>query len=203
MKWFWSRYRTGILSSIVPIVLIFLGVKLFGVLKDAALALNQKTFGTSWGGWMWLATLFVVPFFLGLLVSWKAFREIILKLFSRIPVLSVIANFFLNKDYVERVTNGGFPEVLFRHTEDSWSFGTVTNEMWLPENMTSGPLAEWVVIVGPPTTPVSITAQMYLRKKSTVVYTGRHIKDTAITVASLGLKFDIDPGKFSESPPQA
>ncbi len=201
MKWFWSRYRTGILSSVVPLVLIFLAVKLFGVLWDAAAALNRETFGSAFGHWAWLAGLLLVPFLVGLLVAWKTFREVMLKIFSKVPVLSVLANFFLNKEYVERVTDGGFPEVVFRHTEDSWSFGTVTNELRLPEKMSEGELTDWVVILGPPTTPVSVTAQMYLRKKTTVVYTGRYIKDTAITTASLGMKFAIDPRKFSK--PQA
>jgi hypothetical protein len=176
----------------------FLVVKLLGALWDAASALNRATIGHQFGNWVWLAALIMAPFLAGLLVSWKTFREVILKICSKIPVLSVAANFFLNKEYVERMTDGGFPEVIFKHTEESWAFGTVTNDsLRVPENMTDGPITDWVVILGPPTAPVSVTAQIYLRKKSSVVYTGRYIKDTAITTASLGLKFPLDPSKFS------
>lgn len=198
MRWFWSRYKAGLLSIVLPAVVLFIGIQIFGGLWNVASWLNEKFVGSGIGQWSFFLGILNAPFLVGWLLSWRTFRELVLKSFSKIPLLSIAVNFFLNKDYVDRMMDGGLPEVIFQHTEYSWSFGTVTNEKMLPVDLDNpeSPLIPWVVILGPPTAPISVTAQMYLRPKRTVTFTGRVIKDTAITTASLGFKFDLDPRKF-------
>ncbi|KKU85275.1 MAG: hypothetical protein UY12_C0005G0006 [Parcubacteria group bacterium GW2011_GWA2_47_8b] len=138
---------------------------------------------------------------------WSGIRAVsldILKVCSNVPIVSIVTNFLFNHEYIERVAKGDLPEVLFRHTNESWTIGTVTNELKLPEDLdadASGPLVDWVVILAPPTAPLSVAAPVHLRKKSTVIYTGRLIRDTALSVASFGLNFQLDPKKFSRAKP--
>lgn len=199
LKWFRGRYKAGILISIVPVVLIFICVKIFELLWGAAGTINSRTFSTDLGQMAWLLILLSLPFWMGLLLAWRWFREFLLKITSKIPVVSTVANFLFNKDDAERIDKDDFPEVFFRHTDNSWTIGTVTRELQLHENPDdqNSQIVPWLVIIGPPTAPVSLTAQIFLRRKTEVWYTGNYFKDTVLSVASFGLKLNLDSRKFT------
>ncbi len=202
MRKIWSIFKTGLLALIPILVLIIL-------LSWIWIGIQSVSFNfVSISSLNWLINIAMVlaaVFAIGWLISRHWLRTIVLKVCSHIPILSIITNFLFNHEYIERVAKGDLPEVIFQHTEKSWTFGTVTNEIQLPDLDVSidAPLEDWIVILAPPTAPLSVTAHVHLRKKSTVIYTGRLIRDTALSVASFGLNFQLDPKKFSRTKPQS
>ncbi len=145
-----------------------------------------------------IAMIAAAAFFVGLLVSWRWSRNLILLILSKIPGIGSIAHSFLNHDFVERLKKEELPEVVFRDIADRWAMGFVTNEFLAPENpetwisadhWNKSSLIEWCIVIGPPTTPLAITAPMYFIPKRNLAYTGRTAKDTAITAASFGFAF--------------
>jgi hypothetical protein len=202
MKKFWRHFRSGILA-LIPIFLIVVLLNWgWSALNTVSVKfVDHFLLNLSIN----LVLIMLGIYLVGWLISRRSLRELLLKLCSKLPIISVLINFFLNHDYVERVSKGDLPEVLFRHTDDSWAFGTVTNELRLPAfpEDSGSQLTDWVVILGPSTAPLSVTSPIHLRKKSSVVFTGRFIKDTALTAASFGLNFQLDPKKFSMQEPQS
>lgn len=203
MKWFLSRYKSGILTAVLPLVLVLIAFKLGDFIWGTAQYLNLKTLNSEAGKWIFLGLMLAAPFFAGLLLSWKGFRELVLKLFGKLPVVSLFVNYIFNKEDADRMENGRFPEVKFKYAGDAWALGQVMSERMLPEDPRDpkSQLVRWVVVIGPATTPLSVTGQLILLKKSDVTFTGRFMKDTVLTVASLGLKCQLDPRKFSKEEP--
>lgn len=202
MKGLWSLYKIGFLSLVPLLVLIVICLSFFGLLWGWSGEFSNWVSGGLIWRFLFMAILLATPFLMGLIVSWKKFRELILKIFSRVPVVSLFVDLFFNSVNVEKANEGGFlREVMFKTDEHTAFFGTVTNEFLAPSGLTSGPLVDWLVIIVP-TTPISVTGPVVLRKKSSVVYTGRLIKDTSISVASFCAKFNIDYKIFSQGGPR-
>ena len=201
MRQIWSIFKTGLLALIPILVLAILLGWIWSGIRAVSLDFTSIP-PLNWA--INTATVLAAVFAIGWLISRHWFRAAILKVCSNVPIVSIATNFLFNHEYIERVAKGDLPEVLFRHTNESWTIGTVTNELKLPEDLdadASGPLVDWVVILAPPTAPLSVAAPVHLRKKSTVIYTGRLIRDTALSVASFGLNFQLDPKKFSRAKP--
>lgn len=202
MKWIWSRYKIGFLSLVLPAVLIAIGLSFLGFLWEWSRSLSGwVSVGLFWQI-LFMAILLISPFLMGILISWQGFRKLILKLFSKVPVLSLFVDLFFNNINVEKTQKGNFhQEVMFKTDENTILIGTVWNEFVAPENLVEGPLADWLIIIIP-TTPGAPTGPTVIRKKSEVVYTGRSLKDTMVSIASFCSKFDIDYTKFSKGKPQ-
>lgn len=205
MRWFWSKYRSGILAAVLPMVMLLILLKVGEALWNTAGYFNEKSFSTSFGHWLFLIFLLLLPFLTGLLLAWGSFRELALRICKKIPIVSLFASYLFNKEDSEKLAKGNFPEVLFEYVAGSWALGQVMNEKILPYciNDPHSTPVKWLLIVGPATTPLSVTGQLILRRETDVRYTGRFIKDTVLTVASLGLNLDLDPRKFSANEPQA
>lgn len=199
MPCLWRSFRAGLLALIPIFVIVFVISIIWGVF----LSVNFRFLDNCWLNILLNLTLyFTVIMVIGWLISHRWFRNLAIAVGSKIPIVSIFVNFFLNHDYVEKISRGDLPEVIFYHA-GCVTLGTVTNEFKMPEFITYGPQADWVMVLAPPTTPISITAQLHILRKSDVVFTGRLIKDTALTVASFGLSFQIDPKKFyTVKPPQ-
>jgi len=203
VRWFWSRYKSGILTAVLPLVLVLIILKLIDLIWGGAQYFNQKTLDSEAGKWIFLALILLLPLFAGMLLSWKGFRDLALLLCGKIPIVSLFANYIFNKEDADQMAEGKFPEIIFKYAGDAWAFGQVMNKKMLPESPhdpSSKPVL-WLIVVGPATTPLSVTGQLVMIKDSDVVYTGRFIKDTVLTVASLGLKCQLDPRKFSKKEP--
>lgn len=183
--------------------MIMIGLKLIDEVCGVATCLNAKTFDSTFAWWFYAAILTLLPFFVGLLLTWHSFRELALKICSRVPVISLFAGYLFNKEDADTLAHRKFPEVFFEYMPGTWAVGQVVNEKLLPEDLNdpASPLVPWLVIIGPMTTPLSVTGHLICRRKSGVTYTGRHFKDTLLTVASLGMKFQLDPRKFSKNEP--
>ena len=205
MRWFWSKYRSGILTAVLPMVVILVVLQIGEAIWNAAGYFNEKIIGTIFGHWLFLIFLLLLPFLAGFLMSWKGFRELGLRICNKIPIVSIFASYLFNKEDADRLAKGKFPEVIFEYVAGSWAIGQVMNEVMLPiyPGNPSGEKVKWLLIVGPATTPLSVTGQLILRRECNVMYTGRFIKDTMLTVASLGLNLNLDPKKFSKEEPAA
>ncbi len=119
-----------------------------------------------------------------------------MRLFSKIPLVSVITDFFLNNDYIDKVTAGYLPEVFFKFGGE-WTFGLAVNHLQLPAQMTRGELESWLVVIVP-TTPIVCTGFPIFKPERDVIYTGRTFKDAVVACASFGLNFpQPDVSKFS------
>lgn len=200
MPGLWRNFRAGLLALIPIFVIVFLISIVWGVFLSINLRLLDNFLLNTL---LNLALDAAIILTIGWLISHRWFRNLAIAVGSKIPIVSIFVNFFLNHDYVERISKGDLPEVIFYHTGRSVTLGTVTNEFKMPKYITYGSVVNWVMILAPPTTPISVTAQLHIRRKSDVIYTGRLIKDTALTVASFGLNFQIDPKKFyTVKPPQ-
>lgn len=192
MKNLFSNYRTGIFVAIPIFIIIVLVMWAWNNL----LAISFDNI------WLALGILFLGPFLIGWLVSMRWFRNAVLKLFEPIPIISSLSNFLFNHEYIERLQSDELnlmPEVMFRlDNSDNWTIGIVVGKQKLPQNPLdkNSLLANWLVILAPPTPPLAFTAQLRLVKESDVCFTGRHGQDTALTVAAFGLNLDLDPKKF-------
>ncbi len=204
MKWFWTKYKSGIMAAVLPLVVLMFGLKLVDEILDTAIYLNSKTFDTAFTKWAYVALLILLPYFAGIMLSWHWFRELALRVSSKIPIISLFAGYLFNKEDADTLAHRKFPEVFFEYMPGTWAFGQVMNEKFLPEDLNdpSSRPVPWLVIIGPMTTPFSVTGHLIMRRKADVTYTGRFFKDTLLTVASLGMKFQLDPRKFSKNEPQ-
>ena len=202
MRSLWSLYKIGFLSLVPLLVLVVICLSFFGLLWGWTGEFSSWVSGGLISRFLFMAIFLALPLLMGFIVSWKRFREIILKLFSKVPVVSLVVDLFFNSVNVEKAKEGGFlQEVIFKTDEHTALFGTVTNEFQAPSGLASGQLVDWLVIIIP-TTPISVTGPVVLRKKTSVVYTGRFIKDTSISVASFCSKFNIDYRQFSQGSPR-
>ena len=102
MKKVLGLYKTGIFV-LVP---IFVLVALLGWLWDAAYAVSFGFY------WVALGLLVLGPLLFGWVISQKWMRDILLNLFSQIPLVSTVSNVLLNHDFVERLKSGKMPVVL-------------------------------------------------------------------------------------------
>ncbi len=197
MKWFRSRYKRGAIALIPISVIFFVIYSLLKVLWGWSVELGDLISNNILWKFLFIVGFLVSPFFIGLLISWKWLRGAALKAFSKVPIISLLVDLFFNHTNLEE----GFQEVMFKKDNDTVLFGVVHGELIFPEELVDGPLVDWVVIILP-TTPLSETGFPLMRKKSSVVYTGRILRDTAVSVASFCTKFKLDPAKFSQGKPQ-
>lgn len=189
LKKLWSVFRTG-LSVLVPIFIVV------GFVIWLWTILTTMSGGRIWAA---LAILFGGPFLVGPLVSQKWFRSAVLRFCGDIPVVSTIANFLLNHDYVEQMKNGNLMrEVMWEVSEGVWVFGVVVSRQRMPLNphRPSSPVVDWVAVIAP-TTPFFLTGVPVLIPECRVIYNGRKASDTALTVASFGFNMKLDYNNFT------
>lgn len=135
-----------------------------------------------------LALYAVAVWLIGWLISKQKLRQFFLKLFSKIPLVSVVIDFFLNQDYIDKVTSGEVAEVTFEYAGQK-AIGMVVNEILLPEDLRHPENMVAHLVVIQPTTPFAPTGFLTLVRKSEALYTGRTFKDTMVATASFGFNF--------------
>jgi hypothetical protein len=207
LNFVWKRAFLGAISLILGLFLFILGSWVWNVLAG----IDYRFFDSPvLNGLIKIAVVFTLVFFVGLLVSWRWSRSLILFFLSKIPGLRTLSHSFLNHEFVERFKKGQLLEAMFEDVNGRWGFGIVTNEFKAPENPKDwksyrenpdpweGELIDWCTVLGPPTAPLAITAQMWRIPKNSLVFTGSTAKDTTITVASLGFIFALAPFRREE-----
>ena len=89
--------------------------------------LNVSEFGIANAG-LKLLSIVVILYGIGWLVRKRWFRSLVLVLFSKIPIISDLVDFFFNHDYIERISKGEFPVVMYQHPGIGIrAFGLVTD----------------------------------------------------------------------------
>ncbi len=211
LRFIWKRVFLGLVSLILILFLFLVGSWIWSALK----IIEYQFVESPWlNGLIKIGLMLGFAFFLGLLVSWRWSRSLIMSILSKIPGVRTIAYAFFNHTFIERLKQGGLPEAMFEDVCGRWGFGIVTNEFKAPEsprdwkryrknpNAWTETLIDWCIVLGPPTAPLALTAQMWHIPKNRLVFVGFTAKDTTITVASFGFIFSlirfIEEEKFLE-----
>ncbi len=133
-----------------------------------------------------LAALLTAIYVIGWLISKRWFRSVILRLFSKIPLVSGLTDLFFSHDYVERINNGEFPVVEYTITEGGvGAYGLVTHED-----------KDWCLVFFP-TTPVPFTGYTLKIDKKRLKKTDMNVQDLFRIVVSFGLNV---PDKQTKKP---
>lgn len=188
MKHLWSLYRTG-LSVIVPLFL-FVTFLLWFWTTLVTVSYGHASIA--------IGILALGPIMVGWLISKKWVRAAVLRFCEDIPLVSTVANFLLNHDYVEHIKSGDLMrEVIFEMSEGVWVFGVVVSRHRMPlyPQRPESPTVDWLGVLVP-TTPVLFTGHIILVPEMRAIYTGRLGTDTAMTAASFGFNMRIDEKKF-------
>ncbi|MEK7192384.1 MAG: hypothetical protein AAB646_02635 [Patescibacteria group bacterium] len=189
MKKLWIIWRTGILTTVPVLVIIGLVVWLFNWLSGFTAGLTESRYLNLT---IDLAIVILLPLIFGWLIGLRWFRILGQAILGKLPLVGPVFSFLFNHDYVKRIQNGDLQEVVFPYAGSTWGIGGLVNTVKMRQDVSGGPLVEWCVILGPPTTPLAPTAQLLLVRKSDVVFTGRSYRETILTVASFGFNFEIN-----------
>ncbi|TSC83140.1 MAG: hypothetical protein G01um101419_222 [Parcubacteria group bacterium Gr01-1014_19] len=184
MKSFWKTFKAGMLWSILIVVVVTVVIWICSILNHFVIPFSANKLVNIPAN---LAVYAGVIWFIGWLLAQPRPRQWFVRLFSKIPLVSVITDFFLNNDYIDKVNNGNLPEVWFEYG-GQWSFGMEMNRVMLPRNITEGEMIPFLVIIVP-TFPLPMTGVPIFVPLEEVVYTGRNFKDTLVACASFGLNF--------------
>lgn len=133
-----------------------------------------------------LAALLAAIYIIGWLISKRWFRSVILRLFSKIPLVSGLTDLFFSHDYVERINSGEFPVVEYTITEGGVSvYGLVTHEE-----------KDWCLVFFP-TSPVPFTGYTLKIDKKRLKKTDMNVQDFFRVMVSFGLNV---PDKQTKKP---
>lgn len=181
MKRLWRIFRTGLVAIVPFALLAFLFASLFEIIFGFL-----NLFGNAFGvpvldSALKFFLLFVCIFVLGLLVSWKFFRDAIARLSSRIPVVSDLVKIFFSDEYIERIREGNHRVAFWN---PPWlgcgAFVAVTYET-----------DEWASVFIP-TSPLPMTGYEFVVRQE-------HIRKTDMTVQQLGklnVAFGLNAGEI-------
>ncbi len=193
----WKIFKAGLLWSGVIVVIVSLAGWVLSLLSNFVIVFSDNKL-LNLGVNVLIYT--VVIWLVGWLIGRHKLRQFFLKIFSKIPIVSMVTDFLLNNDYIDKVTGGEVPEVFFQYAGE-WTFGVVVNRFKFPAYMTYGDIEPWVMVIVP-TLPVAVTGPAIFKREREVIYTGRAVKDTVIAGASFGLNFpQPDVSKFRKGSP--
>lgn len=191
-----GNLRTGLLVLIPVGVVIFVGGFIWGVLKSININfINHVILNAVINAIFYIACVWI----LGALFNQKWLRELLAKIFSKVPVVSFFSNSFLSNDYADKMSAGSFPEVMFPYA-GALAFGVAVNRKTVIDPVT-GKEVECHVVLGPPTSPLFATAQLLYVRVDEAIYTGKHMNHTAVMTASFGLNCQVKPEEFSKTEP--
>ncbi|MDO8466940.1 MAG: hypothetical protein Q7S83_02245 [bacterium] len=179
----WKTFKAGLIWSGVIAILVSFIIWALSLLSNFVISFSDaKIINLPLN----LAVYALGILFIGWLIGKPKLRQFFLKLFSKIPLVSVVIDFFLNQDYIDKVTSGNVPEVIFDYAGQK-AIGMVVNEAYLP-NPGREAYEDYLLVIQP-TTPFAPTGFLTLVRKKDALYTGRTFKDTMVTTASFGFNF--------------
>ena len=133
-----------------------------------------------------LAALLATIYVIGWMISKRWFRNIILRLFSKIPFVSGLTDLFFSHDYVERINSGEFPVVEYTISEGGVSvYGLVTHEE-----------KDWCLVFFP-TSPVPFTGYTLKIDKKRLQKSDMNVQGLFRILVSFGLNV---PEKQTKKP---
>ena len=127
-----------------------------------------------------LSLLIFFAWLIGYLMNKRWFRSFVLKLFSKIPVLSTVISFFFDHNYIEKLSSGKVKVVGIKFSEDVHMLGLQTNEF--------GENKEKSFVYGA-TSPMPATGFVFLVNKQAIVETKFTLSDFFRIAASYGLNY--------------
>ena len=183
MKKVWSIFRTGLIALIPLFILGFIAEMLFGIFARLSFRLaDGLVLNYLVNIFLWAATIFLIGWFLGV----SCIRNALHSLLNKIPVISGIANYFLDNEYLEIIQKGHFPVVSFAEVPGSrrQTFGIVTKE----EIVKQGDSEEIWCYVFIPSWPLPFTGRGVKIPKSELEYINSDARDLSRLATSFGMK---------------
>lgn len=188
MKKMWQIFRMGLIALIPLFIIILVGNTLWGLFGKVTIKLVENSVRNVLLNFsIWIIFIFLAGWLLGM-----AFVRNGLKLlFSRIPLIGSISNYFLDSDSMEIIKNNDFPLVLFEHPGSHCVlYGLVTKEDTVI--FSDGRKEIWCAVFYP-TTPVPVTGFVFYFPKNYLIYTGSKagFTDLVKVATSFGMKGSI------------
>ncbi|OGY63150.1 MAG: hypothetical protein A3I24_04345 [Candidatus Harrisonbacteria bacterium RIFCSPLOWO2_02_FULL_41_13b] len=183
----WQNFRSG-MFLFAPIVI---GAMVGKTLWDLFAQFNVNLVHSAWLNYaLNFLILAVLIFLAGWLLGIPFIRNGLKSLFSKIPFVSAISDYFLENDSTDAIKKNDFPLVLCRCLGPRcWIYGLVTKEIVV----SIGEAQEILCAVFYPTSPVPFTGGVFYALKSDLIYTGSKggLSDLVKIATSFGMKGDI------------
>lgn len=193
MKWFWSKYKTGFLIVLLPIIVTAVLAKVIDWVWGIAVVLHSWSGGPVWLRYILFVLLVLLPFGAGWLAARRFFISLVRKTFSLFGA-GWLANSLFKDEYLEKIKSGDYQVAIFEvfpGDNPSLKIGAVVNTFKLKG-------VEYCLILE--MTPPLPAGPFWIKRKSDLTFLAPEfvLKHLLMTTFSLGLNFPME----DKPPPQ-
>lgn len=194
MKWFWSKYKTGLLLIILPLIAIIVLSKVVDAIWYVAVVFHSWTGGGEWLKYAFFGLFLAVPFLIGWIAARRYFIHLLGKIFSFFGA-GWVAKSILTEDYLDKIKRGEYKVVMFEVCScqnSSWKIGVVVN-VFKKENVEYSLILEM--------TPPLPSGPFWIKRTSEVTILSQDflLKHLLMTTLSLGLNLPLEKNEQSNS----
>lgn len=194
MKKFWSKYKTGLLIVLLPLMVVFVLSRIMALIWGAADFLYNWIGGPPWIQGVIFAALLAAPFLIGWAAAHKKFASALRRTFSFFGA-GWLAKSILKDDYLEKIKSGEYQVVIFEICASAQSFkiGLAVNTFrWLD--------SDYCLILE--MTPPLPTGPFWIKRRSMITFLSPEfaLKHLLMTTFSFGLNFPLEEKDKNQNP---